>query len=133
MPQQNNSALEQLQKLEKLTQRVIRKSLKDNTLDYTVQITMSSLDPGKLQYACMISSPATGVKPITFVFDSYKTLEASLKEAATELDPKKVEIAFHQNRINSYNNKVAQHEERVKQLEDPDYKEDDDEIEMEEV
>ena len=135
MPQTNNSVRTQLLKLEKLVGRVIRKSLKDNTLDYTVQITMSSLEPGKLQYAAMITSPANGVKPITFVFDSYELLEASLKEAEKELNPRKVEIAFHENRIHSLRQKADAHEERKTQLEDPNFKdeEDDEDIEMEEV
>lgn len=133
MPQLNNSAKEQLLKLEKITKKIIRKSLKDNTLDYTVQITVSSLNPGKLQYACQISSPAGGVQPITFIFDDYKTLESSLEEAEKELNPLKVEIAFHKNRINNYKNKTAQHEERVKQLEDPEYDPEIDNIPMEQV
>lgn len=135
MPQPNNSVKEQLAKLEKLAARIIRKSLKDNTLDYTVQITMSSLEPGKLKYACQISSPANGVQPITFIFDSYKLLEESLKEAEKELNRPKVELAFHQNRVNTFKNKIEQHEARIKVLEDPNYKEEDDEenIPMEEI
>ena len=81
------------------------------------------MNPGKLQYACQITAPANGVQPITFIFDDYKTLEASLKEAEKELNPRKVEVAFHENRINSYKNKIEQHEERVAKLNDPDYKE----------
>lgn len=131
MPQQNNSAKEQLLKLEKLVGRVIRKSLKDNTLDYTVQITVSSMRPGILQYAAQITSPANGVQPITFIFDTYQLLEASLKKAADELNPKEVELTFHENRINTYKNKIEQHEERVKQLNDPNYKEDEENIPME--
>lgn len=133
MPSQNNSAKEQLLKLEKLVGRVIRKSLKDNTLDYTVQITVSSMEPGKIQYAAQITSPAQGVQPITFIFDSYQVLEESLKEAARELSRPKVEIAWHANRINTYKHKIEQHEERVKQLESPDYNEADDNIPMEQV
>ena len=129
----NKGVAEQLLKLEKLVKRVIRKSLKDNTLDYTVQFTVSSLEPSKVQYAALITSPAKGVQPITFVYDTYDLLEASLKEAENELNPQKVEIAFHQNRINSYENKIDQHKERVKKLEDPDYNPEDDNIEMEAV
>lgn len=94
---------------------------------------MSSLEPGKVQYAALITSPASGIQPITFVHDSYELLESSLKEAANELNPQKVEATFHRNRINSYKNKIDQHEQRIKQLEDPDYKPEDDDIEMESV
>ncbi len=138
MPQPDKTASEQLLKLEKIAKKLIRKSLKNNTLDYTLQITVSSLEPSKLKYAAQISSPEKGVQPITFVFDSYKTLEASLEEAVKELNPLKVEEAFHENRINTYKNKIAQHEERLVIIRDPDFKGDnvdDDgvEIPMEEV
>lgn len=118
--------------LEKLANKVIRKSLKNNTLDYTIQFTMSSLEPGKVKYACQITSPAQGVQPITFIFDDYKTLESALKKAAKDLNPREVEIAFHDNRINTLRNKADQHQARKDQLEDPNYKEEE-EIPMEEI
>lgn len=133
MPQVNNSAKEQLLKLEKLTKKVIRKSLKNNTLDYTVQITTSSLEPGKLKYACHISSPASGVQPITFVYDSFDLLVAALEESEKEFNPQKVEVAFHESRINSYKGKIAMHEKRVETLESPDYDAEIDAIPMEEL
>lgn len=131
MPKASNNVKEQLQTLEKLVKKILRKSLKDNTLDYTVQFTTSNLEPGKIKYAAQISSPSKGVQPITFIFDTFETLKASLEEAEKEIDKKKVELIFHESRINSYKNKIKQHEERVVQLNDPEYK--DEEIEMEEV
>ena len=119
-----------LQELEKLVKKVIRKSLKDNTLDYTVQFTISNLEPGHVKYAAQISSPAKGVQPITFVFDSFNDLKNSLAEAETEIDRKKVELIFHQSRINTYESKIQQHKERVVRIEAG---EDDEEIEMEKV
>lgn len=138
MPKVNNSAREQLQQLEKLVKKVIRKSLKDNTLDYTVQITISSLEPAKLKYAAMISSPAKGVQDVIYVFDSYEKLEEALVQSEKELNRTKVEAAFHENRINTFKNKIQQHEARLVIITDPEYKgdvdEDEDvEIEMEKV
>lgn len=138
MPQPDNKESVQLLKLEKLAKKLIRKSLKNNTLDYTVQLTVSSLEPSKIKYAAQISSPEKGVQPITFVFDNYKTLEASLEEAIKELNPIKVEEAFHENRINTYKNKIQQHEARLTIIRDPEFKgdnvdEDGAEIPMEEV
>lgn len=121
-----------LLKLEKYVKRVIRKSLKDNTLDYTIQFTVSNLEPGKVKYAAQISSPAKGVQPITYVFDTYKDLEAALVESETELNKTNVELAFHQSRINTYESKIQQHKERIVVLESGEPEEDDD-IEMEEV
>lgn len=138
MPQPDNKESVQLLKLEKLAKKLIRKSLKNNTLDYTVQLTVSSLEPSKIKYAAQISSPEKGVQPITFVFDNYKTLEASLEEAIKELNPIKVEEAFHENRINTYKNKIQQHEARLTIIRGPEFKgdnvdEDGAEIPMEEV
>lgn len=132
MPQQNNSATEQLLKLEKLVKRIIRKSLKNNTLDYTVQYSVSSLEPEKVKYSAMISSPNKEVQPILFSFDQYSILEAALKEAEKSYNPTSVEIAFHDSRINSYKAKIEQHETRKQQLEDPEYDSEND-IPMEEV
>lgn len=120
-----------LRELEKLTKRVIRKSLKDNTLDYTVQFTMSSTDPGKVQYAAQISSPAAGVQPIYFVFDTFNDLKASLEAAEKNLNRKEVEKVFHQNRINKYKERIQAHEERVVQIDKGE--EDEEDIEMEKV
>lgn len=132
MPQANNSASAQLLTLEKLVKRIIRKSLKNNTLDYTVQISVSTLEPGKVKYSAMISSPNKDVQPILLSYDNYATLEAALKEAEKEYNPRTVEIAFHESRINTFKSKIEQHEARKKQLEDPEYDPDED-ITMEEV
>lgn len=126
MPKVDNNEKEKLQKLEKLVKKVIRKSLKNNTLDYTVQFTVSNLEPGKVKYATMISSPSQGVQPITFVFDSYEALEACLKESETEIDLKKVEMTFHESRINTYESKIMQHKERLVMLENGEVEEDED-------
>ena len=121
MPQQNSSAKEQLLKLEKLLKKIIRKSLKNNTLDYTAQITVSSLEPGKLKYAAHISSPSREVQDITYVYDNFSQLETMLEESLKSFNPQKVEVAFHESRINSYKAKILQHEARVKVLQDPNF------------
>lgn len=134
MPQANKSVSEQLLTLEKLVKRVIRKSLKDNTLDYQIQFSIGNLEePGKVKYAAMISSPAKGVQPITFMFDNYKDLEASLREAENGVNRKEVELTFHQSRINSYSSRIEQHKARMEKLNDPDYDEEEDNIEMEQM
>lgn len=132
MPKANSNEREKLLTLEKLVKKVIRKSLKNNTLDYTVQISVSSLEPAKVKYSAMISSPANGVQPVLLTYDAYEKLEEALKVAETTYNARNVEIAFHENRINTYKSKVAAHEARKAQLEDPSYNEEDD-VEMEEV
>lgn len=134
MPQPNNSVKEQLLTLEKSVKKILRKSLKNNTLDYSIQFSVSNVDaPGKVKYAAMISSPAKGVQPITFMADSFEELDAILKAGIDGINKKDVELTFHQSRINSYESRIAQHKERMEKLNDPDYNEDDEDIEMEEV
>lgn len=133
MQKKSTTSKENLSELEKLVKKIIRKSLKDNTLDYTVQFTISSLEPGKTKYAALITSPSRGVQPITFVFDKYEDLKNSLTEAVTGIDRDKIELVFHQDRINSYENKILQHKERIVMIEAGEVEVDEDDIAMEEV
>ncbi len=119
-------------------QRIVRKSLKDNTLQYTVQVSRSSESATGMKYSSFISSPKKGVQPIIFSFDSYDLLEAALKQAEKEYNPITVEIAFHEDRINTYKAQIEQHQARIDQLKDPNFTEDEDpdadiEMEMEDV
>lgn len=120
--------------LEKLVKKIIRKSLKDNTLDYQIQFSLGNLsEPGKVKYDVMISSPAKGVQPITFSYYSFDELEEALRAGVEGINRKEVEITFHQSRINTYENRIAQHKARMDKLNDPDYDESEEEIEMEMV
>lgn len=126
------TAKEQLLVLEKLLKKIIRKSIKDNTLDFTAQCTVSSLEPGKIKYAAQISSPNVGVQPIIYVFDNFNDLKHALIESETEINKESIELVFHQSRINTYKNKIEAHEARIKAIENGETDEADD-IELEEV
>jgi hypothetical protein len=130
MSKEKQTTREELLELEKLAKKVIRKSFHNSLLDFTCQATVSSLDPGEVKYAAMITSPANGVQPITFTFDTFNALKEALKDAETNFNSQKVEIAFHENRINTFKSRIEQHEARKAELEDPNYKE---EIPVEEV
>lgn len=132
MQKQISSEKEKLQELEKLVKRVIRKSLKDNTLDYTVQFTISNLEPNHVKYAVQISEPAQGVQPIFFVHDTFEELKKALQLAEQELNRKEVEKVFHESRINTYKNRIQAHEERIVEI-DKGEDEDEENIEMERV
>lgn len=123
---------ENLHELAKLIKKVIRKSLKDNTLDWTVQKTISSLEPDKVKFAAQISSPNVGVQPIIYVFDNFNDLKHALIESETEINKESIELVFHQSRINTYKNKIEAHEARIKAIENGETDEADD-IELEEV
>lgn len=130
MPKESITAKEQLRVLEKIVKKIVRKSLKDNTLDYTVQISLSNIEPDQIKYSVQISSPARGVQPITFNFDTFDALKTALEGSVEEIDRKAVELVFHENMINQLKNRVEAHEARIKQIEDGDFEVD---IEMEEV
>jgi len=122
----------ELRELEKLVKRILRKSLKDNTLDFTCQATISSMEPGKVKYATQISSPTNGVQPITYIFDNFNDLKNALIASEKEIDKKAIELVFHQSRINTYENKIQAHKARIVQIEAGEIEEEDD-IELEEV
>lgn len=120
--------------LEKLIKKLIRKGFRDSTLDYTVQISVSSLEPGKVKYGFMVNGLKKEIQPIAMSFYTYKDCVAVLEGMIQEINTVEVEKNFHQGRINVYKNAITNHEERLKYLEEhPDEVEKDSEIEMEEV
>ena len=134
MPKEKLTMNESLNELEKIVKKIIRKGLKDNTLNYTVQLSRSDLEPGVTKYAVGIDSPRKGVQPITFSYDNYNDLKNVLEASVTTLDRRAIEIAFHEDRINSYKNRLQAHEERKLMLEKGEVDvEEDDGIDMEEV
>lgn len=97
-------------------------------------MSRSNLEPGQTKYAVGIDSPRKGIQPITFSYDSYNDLKKVLEASVETLDRKAIEIAFHEDRINSYKNRLIAHEERKLMLEKGEVDvEEDDGIDMEEV
>ena len=131
MPKSNEVA-ESVLKLEKLVRKVIRLGFKDNTLDYTVQVATTSLEPGKVKYGFMINGLKKEIQPIAMSFYTYEECKATLEGLLNNVDPVEVEKMFHQGRINVYKNAISSHEERLDQIEKEGI-EPDDGIEMEEV
>lgn len=123
---------ENVQELEKLIKKVIRLSFKDNTLDYTVQIATSSLEPGVVKYGFMINGLKREIQPIAMSFDTFAKCKAVLEGLLDEVNPEKLERLFHEGRINTYKNAISSHEERLKTI-DEEGVEEDDGIEMERV
>lgn len=131
MPKKLNTASEQLRALDKLVKRITRKSLKDNTLDTVVQVSLSNIEPDQVKYSAQISSPAKGVQPITFSFNTFNDLYAALESAEKEIDRSQVELAFHENMLISLKNRLKAHKERIEQIKSGGTE--DEEIDMEEV
>lgn len=125
---------ENVQELEKLVRKVIRLAFKDNTLDYTVQIATTSLEPGKVKYGFMINGLKKEIQPIAMSFYSFAECKEVLEGLLKTVDQVELEKMFHQGRINVYESAISSHKDRLKQIEEnPDEAKEDSEIAMEEV
>jgi len=125
---------ENVQELEKLVRKVIRLAFKDNTLDYTVQIATTSLEPGKVKYGFMINGLKKEIQPIAMSFYTFAECKEVLEGLLKTVDQVELEKMFHQGRINVYESAISSHKDRLKQIEDnPDEAKEDSEIAMEEV
>lgn len=123
---------ESIAELERLIKKVIRKAFKDNTLDYTVQVARTSVEPGKTKYGFMINGLKKEIQPIAMSYYSYAECKAVLEGLLESVNPVEVEKMFHQGRINVYTNAITSHEERLQEIEKNGVEEDDG-IVMEEV
>ena len=125
---------ENVQELEKLVRKVIRLAFKDNTLDYTVQIATTSLEPGKVKYGFMINGLKKEIQPIAMSFYTFAECKEVLEGLLKTVDQVELEKMFHQGRINVYESAISSHKDRLKQIEEnPDEAKEDSEIAMEEV
>jgi hypothetical protein len=125
---------ENVKELEKLIKKVIRLAYKDNTLDYTVQIAITSLEPGEVKYGFMINGLKKEIQPIAMSYYTYEECKAALEGLLENVNPVELEKAFHQGRINVYKHAISSHEDRLKHMEEnPEEVEEDSKIEMEEV
>ena len=132
MVKKEKTVAQSILELEKLVRKIIRLSFKDNTLDYTVQISATSLEPGKVKYGFMINGLKKEIQPIAMSYYSFGECKAVLEGMLKEIDTLKVEKMFHRGRINVYNNAISSHQERLDYLDEHGLEENDD-IEMEEV
>lgn len=128
--QVNNA--EDIAVLEKLVKKLIRTGFKDNTLDYTVQIAISSLEPGKVKYGFMVNGLKKEIDMFAHSFYTFREAKAVLEGMIKEINPLEVEKTFHKGRINVYKSAITSHEGRLETISDPNYKPDED-IEMEQV
>lgn len=130
---QKNNVNDNILVLEKLVKKLIRVGFKDNTLDYTVQIAVTSIEPGVIKYGFMINGLKKEIQPIAMSYESFAACKAVLEGMLKEINPVEVEKNFHIGRINVYKNGISSHEDRLKWLDEHPDGEPEDEIEMEAV
>ena len=113
-----------LKKARNLVNKITR-NLGRADIDWTVQVSVSSVHPEKLAYCAQIEAPASGLAPITFIKGSWEELEKALKKAEKDLDQKAVEKAYYASEIQRAEEKRKFFEEKLMELgeEDADSKE----------
>lgn len=104
---------EKLKKARKLVNKIV-KNLGRNDLDWTVQLSINSTRPERINYCAQIEAPANGLQPITWVYDSYEELIENLKLGVKGLDPEAVERAWHTAEIQRAEALIRYHEEALK-------------------
>ena len=106
-----------LKEAEKLVKKITRNVFRNSNLDFTVQFSISSLEPGKIKYSALISSPSRDIQEIPFRFNSYNELKAALEASLKNFKYEDIEKTEVQSRINVYKSKVEQLEEYLKEIE----------------
>lgn len=95
----------------------IIKNFKRNDLDWTAQLSISSVHPDKISYCVQIEAPANGLAPVTFVKDSWEELEEALKQAEKNLDTEAIEKAYYASEVKRAEEKKKFFEEKLMELE----------------
>lgn len=106
------------EKAKKLVRQII-KNLNDATLEWTIQVSMSSVDKGKLFYSAQISPPHQALEPITWIKSSAQDLINALEASAKHLNQDEVHKVFHRTEIERARNIMKIHEAHLKKLKKP--------------
>lgn len=106
----------QFMELRKLVNQIL-KNLNRNDLDWTVQVSISSIEARGLTYSCQIQSPSNTLRPITFIKKSYEELKEALELSAKELNADQVALAYHNAEIQRSKEKLDFHKQEVEELE----------------
>lgn len=101
---------------EKLVQK-IKKKVKRNDLDYTIQYVMDSTNPSVLKYALRITPINEALGPITIVADTGKELLEKLQYRLDNgLEENELQIAYHESMVKNLENTIKFHKERAEAL-----------------
>lgn len=102
----------QLEKIEKVAYK-LRNNMKRADIDFTVQVSRNTADPGTTRWALSMTAPANGLSPIVFIAYSPEELIEQIKSATKNIDYKAVEIAYHNAQIDACNRTIQGHQERI--------------------
>ena len=99
----------------KLLINKILKNLGDSSLDWTIQVSENTANPGKISYGCMIHA-SERLEPITWVCDSWEDLQKELKKAGKELNRDMIDVAYYKSEQNRCDRLKAYYEEKVNEI-----------------
>lgn len=101
--------------VEKLAIR-LKKKAKRNDLDFSVQVSLSTADPGQIYYALQLTPVADGVAPMTFIKKSPEELIEAIKAQLDNIDEVAIEKAYHEAQIAHAKRTITFHEERIDEI-----------------
>lgn len=105
----------ELKQARNLVNKIV-KNFNRNDLDWTVQISINSTRPDRVNYCAQIEAPANGLQPITWVKESYPELEKALKLAAKGIDQDAIDKAYHEAEITRAEALIKYHKEAIEKL-----------------
>lgn len=94
----------------------LKKKVKRNDLEFTIQVSLSTVDPGQIYYSLRFTSMVDGVAPMTFIKKSPEDLVEALKAQLDNLDEEAVERAYHAAQIEHASRTITFHEERLEEM-----------------
>lgn len=98
-----------------LVNRIV-KNFNRNDLDWTVQVSINSTRPERVNWCAQIEAPANGLQPLTWVKESEKELLEALKLAEKGLNQDEVDKAYHEAEIARAEALIKYHKEAIEEL-----------------
>lgn len=106
-----------MQKAEKLAMKIKKKARRAD-IDYSVQVSMSSTDPGVIYYALQLTPLADGLAPMTFIKKTPEDLITAIEAQIDNLDEAYIEKAYHEAQITHAERTIKFHQERIVQIQE---------------
>lgn len=104
-----------LQKIEKVAYK-LRNNMKRADIDFTIQASRNTTDPGITRWALSMTAPANNLAPIVFISLTPEDLIEQIKGSIKTLDHAAVEKAYHEAQIQACERTIEGHKERVKAI-----------------
>ena len=106
---------DEMKKARNLVNKIVKK-FNRNDLDWTVQVSINSTRPDRVNYCAQIEAPANGLQPLTWVKESFSELEEALELAEKGLDQDAVDRAWHEAEIQRAESLIKYHKQAIEEL-----------------